>query len=87
MSLHMNNYDKKRRIGKKLLHTVHAMMLEEHVDLVAVDFNGAPNGNNSQPTSILEEEKLWGPGAVPGEEESSTTTLRIQFCYCWIVYS
>ena len=58
------------------------IMQEEHVDLVAGDFNGAAwrqsNGNKS--TSILEEAfadtdfpmppgppPLWGPGAVPGE--------------------
>ena len=34
-------------------------MLEDHVDLVGGDFNGASwrqsNGNNRQPTSIIEE--------------------------------
>ena len=75
---------KKRGIGKKLLLTIRATVQEEHMDLVAGDFNGAAwrqsNGNNSQPTSILEEAfadtdfpmppgppPLWCPGAVPGE--------------------
>ena len=35
------NYAKKRSFGKKLLLTVRAVMLEEHVDVVAGDFNGA----------------------------------------------
>ena len=82
MSLHVNNYAKKRGIGEKLLLTIRAIMLEEH--LVAGDFNGAAwrqsNGNNRQPTSILEEAfadtdfpmppgptPLCGKGAVPGE--------------------
>ena len=50
---------KKRGIGKKLLLTIRATVQEEHMDLVAGDFNGAAwrqsNGNNSQPTSISEE--------------------------------
>ena len=42
MSLHTNNnYAKKRGIGKKLLLTIRAVILEERVDLVAGDFNGA----------------------------------------------
>ena len=42
MSLHINNqFAKERGIGKKLLLTIRAVMLEEHVDLVAGDFNGA----------------------------------------------
>ena len=83
MSLHINNnYAKKRGIGKKLRLTIRAVMLEEHVDLVAGDFNGAAwrrqtgNGN----LSIIEEAfadsdlpmppgptPLLGPGAVPGD--------------------
>ena len=60
MSLHINNNcAKKRGIGQKLLSTVRAVMLEEHVDLVAGDFNGAAgrrsNGNSRQPTSIIQE--------------------------------
>ena len=42
MSLHINdNYAKKRGIGKKLLITIRAVMLDGKVDLVAGDFNGA----------------------------------------------
>ena len=50
---------RKRGIGKKLLLTIRAVMLEEHVDLVTGDINGAAwcqsNSNNPQPTSIIEE--------------------------------
>ena len=60
MSLHINNnFAKKRAIGNKLLLTIRAIMQEEHVDLVAGDFNGAAwrqsNGNNPQTTSISDE--------------------------------
>ena len=60
MSLHINNnYAKKRGIGKKLLLTIRAIMQDEHVQLVARDFNLAAwrqsYGDNPQPTSILEE--------------------------------
>ena len=42
MSLHINNsFAKKRGIGKKLILTIRAVVLEEHVDVVAGDFNGA----------------------------------------------
>ena len=42
MSLHIkNNYAKKHGIGKKLLLAIRAAMLDEHIDLVAGDFNGA----------------------------------------------
>ena len=42
MSLHINNnYAKTRGIGKKLLLTVRAVMLDEQKDLVAGDVNGA----------------------------------------------
>ena len=81
MSLHINNnYAKKRGIGKKLLLTIRAVMLEEHVDLVTGDFKGAAwrqsNSNNPQPTSIIADTDfpmppgptpLCVPGAVPGE--------------------
>ena len=51
MSLHINNQlAKKRGIGKKLLLTIRAAMPVEHVDLVALDVNGAawrrPCGND-----------------------------------------
>ena len=84
MSLHINNnFAKKRDIGKKLLLTIRAIMQDEHVDLVACDFNGAAwrqlSGNSLQPTSTLRggicrhglskagPTPLWGPGAIPGE--------------------
>ena len=41
MSLHTNHFVKKRGMGKKLLLTVCAVMLQEHVDMVAGDFNCA----------------------------------------------
>ena len=81
ISFHMNNnFAKKRGIGKKLILTIRAMMLEEHVDVVAGDFNGAAwRRDNSNSISIIEEAfadgalpmppgspPLWGPGAVPG---------------------
>ena len=60
MSVHINNnYAKKRGIGKKLLLTIRAIIQDEHVDLVASDFNGAAwrqsHGNKPQPTSTSEE--------------------------------
>ena len=60
MSIHINNqFAKKRGIGKKLLLTIRAVMLKEHVDLVAGDFNGSAwrrsCGNSQKPTSIIEE--------------------------------
>ena len=81
LSLHINNnYAKKCGIGKKLLLTIRAVMLDEKVDLVAGDSTGlrgdADNGIN---ISIIEEAfadcalpmlpgptPLWGAGAVPG---------------------
>ena len=58
MSLHINNkYARKRGIGKKLLLTIRAVMLEEHVDLVAGDFNGAAwrRATSANSTSVIEE--------------------------------
>ena len=82
MSLHINNnYAKKRGIGKKLLLTTRAATLDEQVDLVAGDFNGAAwrRATNANNIRIIEEAfadcdlpmpsgptPLWGPGAVPG---------------------
>ena len=57
-SLHINNnYAKKRGIGKKLLLTIRAVMLEEHVDLVAGDFNAAAwrRQTSNSNLSIIEE--------------------------------
>ena len=82
MSLHINNScAKKRGIGKKLILTIRAVMLDEKVDLVAGDFNRAAwRRDNSNNISIIEEAfadcalpmppgpaPLWGPGAVPGK--------------------
>ena len=60
MSLHINNnFAKKRGLGKKLLLTIRDFVQNEHVNLVAGDFNGAAwrqtSGNNPHPTSTLEE--------------------------------
>ena len=60
MSLHINNhFAQNRGIGKKLLLTVRAVMLQEHVDMVAGDFNGAAwrrqPGSDPRPISIIEE--------------------------------
>ena len=42
MSLHINNhFAKKRGIGQNLLLAVRTMMLQEQIDVVAGDFNGA----------------------------------------------
>ena len=53
------------------------MMMQEHVDMVAGDTNGAawrrPSGRDPRPISIIEEAfvntptPLWKPGGVPGE--------------------
>ena len=81
LSLHINNvYAKKRGIGKKLILTIRAVMLDEKVDLVAGDFNGAAwRRDNSNSISIVEEAfadcalpmppsptPLWGPGSIAG---------------------
>ena len=70
----------KRGIWKKLILTIRAVMLGEHVDLVARDFNGAAwRRDNSNNISIIEKAfaecavptppghtPLWGPGSIPG---------------------
>ena len=76
LSLHINNvHAKKRGIGKKLVLTFHAVMLQENVDLVAGDFIGAAwRRDNSNNTSLIEEAfadcalpmppgppPMWGP--------------------------
>ena len=58
MSLHIrNHFAKKRGTGKKLSLSLRAVMLEEHVDLVAGDFNGAawrrPCENDRKPPVLL----------------------------------
>ena len=60
MSLHITNqFAKKRGNGKKLLFTVRTVMLEQHVDLVAGDLNGAAwrsrCGSDRRHISIVEE--------------------------------
>ena len=74
-------YAKKRGIGKKLILTIRAVMLDEKVDLVARDFNGAASrGDNRNNISTIEEAfadcalpmppgstPLWGPRAIPGK--------------------
>ena len=81
LSLHFtNDYAKKRGIGKKVILTIRAVMLEGGVDLVADDFNGVAWGrDNSNNLSIIEEAfahcalpmppgppPLWGSGSIPG---------------------
>ena len=68
-------------MGKKLILTIREVMLEERVDLVAGDLNGAAwRCDNRNNISIIAEEAsadcalpmlpgptpLWGPGAIPG---------------------
>ena len=49
LSLHFtNDYAKKRGIGKKVILTIRAVMLEGGVDLVADDFNGVALGARQQ---------------------------------------
>ena len=57
LSVHINNiYAKKRGIAKKLILTIRAVMLGEHVDLVAGDFNGtAWRCSNRNNISTIEE--------------------------------
>ena len=54
--LSLNVYAKKRGIGKKLILTIHAVMLKEKVDQVAGDFNGAAwRRDNSNNIRIIQE--------------------------------
>ena len=57
LTLHISNiYAKKRGFGKKLILTMLAVMLDEKVDLVAGDYNGAAwRRDNSNNISIIEE--------------------------------
>ena len=85
-----NNYTKQRGIGKKLILTIRAVMLEEHVDVVAGDFNGAAwRRDNSNNISIIEEafadcalptppgpQPSWGPGPIPGNSADVCGFLR-----------
>ena len=60
----------RRKKREKLLLTIRAVMLEEHEDLVAGEFNGAAwrrqtdNGNLSSDLPMPGSTPLWGPGAV-----------------------
>ena len=79
--LHISNiYAKKHGMGEKLFLTIRAVMLDENVDLVAGDFNGAAwRCDNRNNISTIEEAfvdcalamppgrtPLWEPGSVPG---------------------
>ena len=60
MSLHIHNhFTKKHDIGNKLLLTVCTVLLQEHVDMVAGDFNGAArrrqSGSEPRPISNIQE--------------------------------
>ena len=57
MLLHISNlYAKKRGIGKKQILTIRAVLLEDKVNFVAVDFNEAAwRRDNSNNISIIEE--------------------------------
>ena len=57
LSLHISNMNaKKRGIGKKLILTIRAVMLDEKVDLVDGDFNGAAwRCDNRNNISTIEE--------------------------------
>ena len=76
---HQVHYAKERGIGKKLILTIRAVMLDEKVDLVAGDFSSpAWRSSNRNNISTIEEAfadcalpmppgptPLWGLGAVP----------------------
>ena len=65
LSLHMSNiYAKKRCIANKLISTIRAVMLGEHVDLVGGDFNGtAWRCSNRNNISTIEE--AFADSALP----------------------
>ena len=79
LSLHISNiYAKKRRIAKKLILTIRAIMISQQVDLVAGDFNGTAWRCRSRDNlSAIDEAftdcalptppgtpPLWGPGSI-----------------------
>ena len=79
LSLHITKiYAKKRCIAKKLILTIRGIMLGQHIDLVAGDFNGtAWRYSNRNNISTIEEAfadcalptppgptPLWGPGSI-----------------------
>ena len=65
LSLHISDtYAKKRGKGKKLILTIRAVMLDEKVDLVGSDFNGAAwRCDNRNNTNIIE--KAFADCALP----------------------
>ena len=80
LSLHISNiFDKKRCIAKKLTFTIRAIMIGQHIDLVAGDFNGtAWRCSNRNNISTIQEAfadcalptppgptPLWRPGPIP----------------------
>ena len=74
MSLHVNNqYAKERGIGKNLSVAVRIVVLQEQVDMLAGDFNGAAwrrqSGNEQRRNSTIEQavptrthQFRWAPG-------------------------
>ena len=80
LSLHITNvHAKKRGIAKKLILTIRAIVIGQHVHLVAGDFNGtAWRCSNRNTISTIDEAfadfalptppgptPLWGPGSIP----------------------
>ena len=80
LSLHVNNiYAKKPSLAKKLILTIRAIMIGQHIDLVAGDFFGtAWRCSNRDNISTIDEAfadcalptppgpaPLWGPGPIP----------------------
>ena len=80
LSLRISNiYDKKKGIAKKLILTLHAIMISQEVVLVAGDFNGTAWRCRSRDNfSTIDEAfmdsilptppgapPLWGPGSIP----------------------
>ena len=64
MSLHINNqFAKKRGTGKKLLPTIRAVMLEEHVDLVAGTSTG-PLGASLIEEAFADTDLPMPPGPI-----------------------
>ena len=86
MSLRMyNNFAKKRGIGKKIILIIRALMLQDHVDVVAGDFNGAAwRRDSSNSISIIEEPfadfALPMPPGVCGQTcaDSSNAQIRMK---------
>ena len=103
ISLHINEKNsRKRGFGKKLLLAIRAVMLDEHIDLVAGDFDGAAwrRQTSSGNLSFIEEAfadsdspmppsptPLWGQGAVPGACTDVCGFFKPPHSYeCWKVW-